>query len=183
VAVTGQAEARLATGDLDGAREALAQVEGTKMPQPERTFSRTWYGLAAAKIALASGNADDAAREAEGVIERLRANGTQILVAEALVVLAAARTAQGRAGEAEAALAEAIERADRLGERLVRWEALAKRADLLDARGASAEADELRASAWDAARAVADAIDDGELRQRFLERGDVAALGPSDAAG
>jgi hypothetical protein len=30
---------------------------------------------------------------------------------------------------------------------------------------------------------VADAIDDGELRQRFLERGDVAALGPSDAAG
>jgi class 3 adenylate cyclase/tetratricopeptide (TPR) repeat protein len=183
VAVTAQAEARLATGDLEGAREALAEVEGTKMPQPERTFARTWHGLASAKVALASGNADDAARKAEDVIQRLRGDRTQILVAEALVVLAAARTAQGRAGEAEAALAEAIERAERLGERLVRWEALAKRADLLDARGASAEADELRASAWDAARAVADAIDDGELRRRFLERGDVAALGPPDAAG
>jgi tetratricopeptide (TPR) repeat protein len=177
VAVTGQAEARLATGDLDGAREALAQVEGTRQPEPDRTFALTWSGLAAAKIALAGGEVDGAARAAETVLERLTSHGTQMLVADALVVLARVRRAQGRDEAADAALTEAIERAARLGERLPWWAALGLRAETLERRGDTAEAAGFRRRARDIVEEIAAGLPEDELRRTFLARDDVVALG------
>jgi tetratricopeptide (TPR) repeat protein len=175
VAITGQAEARLATGDLDGAREALAQIEGTKMPEPERTFALTWAGVAGTKVALSAGDADGAATVAEGLLDMLRGKVAETLVADGLVMLARARIAQERWEEAERALADAIEHAERLGERLALWEALALRSEALDRRGQTGEAAEARRRAREVVLEVAADIPD-ELRERFLARADVAAL-------
>ncbi|MGH2635257.1 MAG: adenylate/guanylate cyclase domain-containing protein [Actinomycetota bacterium] len=177
VAAIGEAEARIAIGDLAGARRALEQVRGPMLPEPDRTFALTYAGLARARVALAAGETQEAASAAEEVLRLLTANGAEILVAAALVVLARVRLAAGLVEETERLLKEAAERATRLGESLPRWEALALTADVLHRRGAEREAAEARRHARAIVDRVAAGIDDEDLRRSFLAREDVRALG------
>jgi ATP/maltotriose-dependent transcriptional regulator MalT len=179
VAALAQAEARLAIGDLEGAREALDRVDGSLLPEPDRTFALSFAGLAGARLALAREGAEEADLAAAEAVELLHARDVEIMVAEALVILARARLAAGRLEGAERALAEASERAARLGERLPLWEALAMRGDLLDRRGAGDEAVEARRRAREVVARVAAGIDDEDLRRSFLARPDVVGLGRS----
>jgi Flp pilus assembly protein TadD len=114
---------------------------------------------------------------AEDVLRLLTTNGVEIMVAEALVVLARARLAAGRPEEAERVLADAAERAERLGELLPHWEALALSGGILHRRGAAEEADEVRRRAREIVDQVASGIDDDGLRRSFLAREDVRSLG------
>ncbi len=177
VAAIGEAEARIAIGDLDGARRALAQVEGPMLPEPDRTFALTFAGLARARVAMAAGDAEEAASAAEDVLRLLSENGVEILVAEALVALARARLALALPDEAERVLADAAERASRLGEPLPLWEALALTAEILRRRGAENEAAESRRRAREIVDRVASGIDDEDLRRSFLAREEVRSLG------
>jgi tetratricopeptide (TPR) repeat protein len=177
IAAIGRAVARIVLGDLEGARRSLTQVEGPLLPEPERTFALTFAGLARARVALAAGEAEAASSEAEDVLRLLLANRVEILVAEALVVLARARLALGQPKDAEHVLADAAGRAERLGESLPLWEALALTAEALHRRGAEPEAAEARRRAQEVVDRVASGIDDGDLRRSFLAREDVIALG------
>jgi ATP/maltotriose-dependent transcriptional regulator MalT len=177
MAAVGQAEACLAVGDHDAARVALAQVEGSQLPEPDRTFALTFAGLARARVALAEGDPEDAAQATEEVLQVLTTNAVEILVADALVVLAQVRVAQGRLEEAANALADAIERADRLGETLSLWAALASKAQVLRRRGDERGAAEAERRARAIVETVASTIEDQDLRRSFLTRPDVVALG------
>ncbi len=94
----------------------------------------------------------------------------EIFVAEALVALASARTAEGAHDEAERILGEAVAEAGRLGERLPWWEALSLRARILDRRGAADYATECRRGARDLVDEIASGVAEEPLRRRFLER-------------
>ncbi|MCI0633625.1 MAG: AAA family ATPase [Actinobacteria bacterium] len=177
VAIVGQAEARLAIGDLEGARTELARLEDPRIPEPDRLFALVWAGLARARLALAAGEGEEAAGAVEQVLGLLRANEVEILVAPTEVALARARIAQGRFDEAERALAHATRRAERLGESLPLWEALALTAEVLDRRGAEGEAADARRRAREIVHRVAAGIPDEGLRRSFLAREDVVALG------
>lgn len=176
VAAIGRAEARIVLGDLEGARESLSQVEASLLPEPERTFALAFAGFARARLALASSDAEEAASAAEDVLQPLTANRVEILVAEALVMVARARLALGRPEEAERVLADAEDRAARLGELLPLWEARALNAEILNGRGAEREAAECRRKAREIMDRVASGIDDDDLRRSFLAREDVRAL-------
>jgi class 3 adenylate cyclase/tetratricopeptide (TPR) repeat protein len=177
MAAVAEAEVLVAMNDLAGARRALEGVEGPMLPEPDRTLALTYAGLAGARIALAAGDAEDAASAALDVRRLLTGNGAEALVAEALVALARARLAQERVDDAEVALREAVELAERLGERLPLWEGLGLSAGLLRRRGAVGEAAELRRRARAIVEEVAGGIEDPSLRRSFLARDDVAALG------
>jgi tetratricopeptide (TPR) repeat protein len=177
VAAVGEAAALVALGDPVGARRALEPVDGSKLPVSYRTFTLTSAGLVRSRAAMATEGYEDAEAAVEEVLQHLRGNGIEILVAGALVTLARIRLAQGRPKAAERALAEAAERAERLGERLALWEALALTAELLRARGDEDGAAEARRRARGIVDVVASEIADEALRRSFLERRDVAALG------
>jgi tetratricopeptide (TPR) repeat protein len=177
MAAVAEAEVLVAMHDVVGARRALERVEGPMLPEPDRTLALTYAGLARARIALAAGDAEDAASAALDVRRLLTDNGAEALVADALVVLGRARLAQERTDDAERALREAVERAERLGEGLPHWEALALTADLLDRRGAADEAAEARRRAREIVERVAAGIEDDDLRRSFLSREDVRYLG------
>jgi tetratricopeptide (TPR) repeat protein len=177
MAAVAEAEVRVAMEDLAGARRSLERVEGPMLPEPDRTLALTYAGLAQARVALAGGDAAEAATAALDVLRLLTDNGAEALVADALVVLARARLAQELPDEAERVLREAVERAERLGERLPHWEALALAAGLLDRAGAEREAAESRRRAREIVDRIAAGIDDEDLRRSFLAREDVIALG------
>jgi tetratricopeptide (TPR) repeat protein len=178
MAAVAEAEVLVAMHDVVGARRALERVEGPMLPEPDRTLALTYAGLARARVALAAGDAEDAANAVLDVRRLLTGHGAEALVADALVVLARARLEQERMDDVERALSEAVERAERLGERLPLWEGLALTADLLERRGAVDEAAEARRRARSIVAEVANGIEDEALRRSFLARDDVVALGP-----
>jgi class 3 adenylate cyclase/tetratricopeptide (TPR) repeat protein len=163
------AHALVAQGEHAAARDALVGLDA-RIPQPERTLVVVGAGLARARLALVAGDPAEAADAAGGALGYLRSIGARILVADALVALAAARIAEGRLEEAEEHLSEALEDAERLGERPARWEALALNARVRDERGAHEEAGEFRRRARGVVDEIAAAIDEEELRGRFLAR-------------
>ena len=176
VAAVGEAAALVALGDPVGARRALEPVDVSRLPVSFRTFTRTSAGLVRSRAALATGDHDDAAAAVEEVLEHLRGNGIEILVADALVMLARIRLAQGRVDEAEYALAQAEERAARTGELLALWQALALRAGIIEARGDEVGAAGARERARAIVERVASDIDDEHLRRSFLALPDVREL-------
>ena len=177
VAAVAQAEARIALGDPAGATAALGRIDGTQLPEPDRTFTLTFAALAQARIAIAAGRSSDAVRLVGDALARLRGNEVEILVAELLVVLGRAHLAMDDADAAGPVLADAAERAERLGERLSLWEALALTAEVHARRDDDAAASRARGEARSVVDAIATSLDDEDLRDRFLGRGDVLALG------
>jgi tetratricopeptide (TPR) repeat protein len=146
------------------------------LPEPDRTFLLVASRLARARVALRTGDPQEAATIAADVARHLRSNGVQISVAEALVALGGALIAAERFEDAEEELTDAIESADRLGERKTLWEALALSADLAARRGAEEDAADLRRRARCTVEAIAAGISNEDLRGRFLARDDVHAL-------
>jgi class 3 adenylate cyclase/ATP/maltotriose-dependent transcriptional regulator MalT len=158
------ARARIALGDLDGARAALEGGEG-RMPEPEVTIVSARAGMARSSLALASGDPEAAAADAEEVLARLHGRGIRIFVAEASLALARARIVAGDDRAAADALGVAAREADRLGERLVLAEALTLSADRAPS---PADAGDLRARVRAIVEDVAAGIDDEGLRARVL---------------
>ncbi|HET7236043.1 MAG TPA: adenylate/guanylate cyclase domain-containing protein [Actinomycetota bacterium] len=176
VAAVGEAAALVELGDHGGARRALDLVDVSQLPVSFRTFTLTSAGLVRSRAAMATEAYEDAAAAVDGVLQHLRGNGIEILVADALVTLARIRLAQGRVDEAEHALAQAEERAARLGELLALWQALALRAVIIEARGDKVGAAETRDRARAIVERVASGIDDENLRGSFLGLPEVRGL-------
>jgi tetratricopeptide (TPR) repeat protein len=175
VAAVARAEALLALGDLEGAREALAGFVSGKLPEIQRSFTAATAGLTRSRLELASGDPVAAIAAAEAVLERLRANGAGIFVAEALATLACARAAAGELDDAERLVAESLERSSRLGERLARWSALELFARLCDDRGDTGAATDARREIREIADDVVAGIDDDDiLRRGFAARAEAA---------
>jgi class 3 adenylate cyclase/tetratricopeptide (TPR) repeat protein len=176
IARVSEALALISLGRRDEAHAPLDEVDLMMLPEPDRTFLRVASSAARARLALLDGDVEEAEAVARSVIEELRTNEVEILVAGALVVLARALLAADRLDEADHELVHGIARAEELGERRVLWEALALSADLHTRRGALREAADLRSRA----RAIVDEIEAGlpepDLRRRFLARDDVRAL-------
>jgi class 3 adenylate cyclase/tetratricopeptide (TPR) repeat protein len=171
-----RADALIAAGDHAAALAALDDVDLMMLPEPDRTFLLVASRLARGRVALRTGDPQEAAAIAGDVARHLRSNGVQILVAEALVALGGALIAAERFEDAEEELTDAIGSADRLGERKTLWEALALSADLAARRGAEEDAAGLRRRARGIVEGIAAGISDEELRGRFLARDDVHAL-------
>jgi class 3 adenylate cyclase/tetratricopeptide (TPR) repeat protein len=176
IAHVARASALITAGDHGGALDALDEADPTKLPEPDRTFLLVASRLARARVALRTGDPEEAEAIAREVIRHLRSNGVQILVAEALVALGRALIASERLEEAERELTDALASADRLGERKTLWEALARSADLAIRRGAEEDAAGLRRRARGIIEEIAAGISDESLRGRFLARDDVRAL-------
>jgi tetratricopeptide (TPR) repeat protein len=170
IAAQARAEALLALGDLEGAREAMARLVPAKLPEIQRSFTVAAAGLTRSRLELASGDPVAATAAAEAVLERLRARGAEIFIAGALAELARARLATGALDEADRLADESLERSDRLGERLARWSALEILAEIRDRRedadGAASARREIRAIADD----VGGELDDDALRRGFEAR-------------
>src|SRR6185503_9433410 len=112
---------------------------------------------------------------AEAVLERLRANGAEIFLAEALAELARARLATGELDDAERLVAESLERSSRLGERLARWSALEVLAEIRDRRGdADGAADARRQIRRIADEVIGGIEDDDALRRGLAARAEAA---------
>jgi len=171
-----RADASIAGGDHVAALAALDEVDLLKLPEPDRMFLLVASRLARARVALRTGDPQEAAAIAGDVARHLRSNGVQVLVGEALVVLGRALLAAERFDDAERELTDAIGSADRLGERKTLWEALALSADLAARRGAEEAAAGLRRRARGIVEEIAAGISDEDLRGRFLARSDVRAL-------
>jgi class 3 adenylate cyclase len=174
VATVARAEASLALGDLAPAREALAGFVPAALPEIQRSFTVATAGLTRSRLELASDDPVAAAAAAEAVLERLRAIGAELFVADALAALARARTAAGDLDDAERLIGDSLDRSSRLGERLARWSALEVLAGIRDRSGdADAAADarrEIRAIADD----VVAGIGDEALRRGFEARAALA---------
>jgi tetratricopeptide (TPR) repeat protein len=166
VATVARSEALLALGDLVGAREALAGFDPAELPEIQRSFTVAAAGLTRSRLELATGDPVAATAAAEAVLERLRANGAEIFLAEALAELARARLAAGELDDAERLVGESLERSSRLGERLASWSALEVLAEIRDRRGDADGADGARRQI----RAIADDVG-GELGDDALRRG------------
>ncbi len=166
VATVARSEALLALGDLVGAREALAGFDPAELPEIQRSFTVAAAGLTRSRLELATGDPVAATAAAEAVLERLRANGAEIFLAEALAELARARLAAGELDDAERLVGESLERSSRLGERLASWSALEVLAEICDRRGDADGADGARRQI----RAIADDVG-GELGDDALRRG------------
>jgi ATP/maltotriose-dependent transcriptional regulator MalT len=177
VAPVARAEALLALGDLEGAREALAGFVSAKLPEIQRSFTVAAAGLTRSRLELAAGAPAAAAGVAESLLERLRTIGAEIFVAEALATLARARVAAGELGDAERLVGESLERSSRLGERLARWSALEVLAEIRDRRGDAVGAADARREIRTIADEVTRDIDDDALRRGFAAR--AAAAGGS----
>jgi class 3 adenylate cyclase/tetratricopeptide (TPR) repeat protein len=171
-----RADALITAGDHAAALAALDEVDPMMLPEPDRTFLLVASRLARARVAIRTGDPQEAAAIAGDVARHLRSNGVQILVAEALVSLGGAHVAAERFEDAERELTDAIESADRLGERKTLWKALALSADLAARRGAEEDAAALRRRARGIVEEIAAGILDEDLRGRFLTRDDVRAL-------
>ena len=170
VATVARAEALLALGDLEGAREALAGFVSAKLPEIQRSFTVAAAGLTRSRLELAAGAPAAAAGAAEPLLERLRATGAEIFVAEALATLARARVAAGDLDDAERLVGESLERSSRLGERLARWSALEVLAEIHDRRGDADGAADARREIRAIADEVTRDIDDDALRRGFAAR-------------
>jgi tetratricopeptide (TPR) repeat protein len=177
IALVSQAVALTALGRYDEAHAPLGSVDLTKLPEPDRTFLMAAAGLAGARLALLEGDVAAAETAARSVVEALRTTGVRILLAGALVELARALAAAGRSEEAEREAREAVLQAERLGERIALWEALAVAAELEERRGAVHEATASRSRARAIVDDIAAELPEEDLRDRFLARDDVRALG------
>ena len=170
IAAQARAEALLALGDLEAAREALAELVPAKVPEIQRSFTVAAAGLTRSRLELASGDPVAATAAAEAVLERLRANGAEIFLAEALAELARARLAAGELDDAERLVGESLERSSRLGERLARWSTLEVLAEIRDRRGDADGADGARREIRTIADDVGGELDDDALRRGFESR-------------
>jgi class 3 adenylate cyclase/tetratricopeptide (TPR) repeat protein len=171
-----RADALISAGDHSAALAALDEVDLMMLPEPDRTFLLVASRLARSRVALRTGDPQEAEAIAGDVVQHLRSNGVQILVAEALVSQSKALIAAERFEDAERELADAIGSADRLGERKALWEALALSAEVSARRGAEKDAAGLRRRARGIVDEIAARISDEDLRGRFLARDDVDAL-------
>ncbi|HYY07212.1 MAG TPA: adenylate/guanylate cyclase domain-containing protein [Actinomycetota bacterium] len=170
-----RAEAFLALGKRDDARDALDQVDVEMFPEPERTLLLASTSIARSRLALADGDPDGAAEIARTLLRELGRIGVRHPVTEARVALATALIASARNDDAELELDETIEGAEQLGERTALWEALALAAGLRERRGAEAEAAELRRRSLAIVDGIAAGLPD-DLTSSFLAREDVIAL-------
>ena len=165
-----RAEALIALGDLEGAREALAEFVSAKLPEIQRSFTVAAAGLTRSRLELAAGAPVAAAEAAERLLERLRATGAEIFVAEALATLARARVAAGELDDAERLIGESLERSSRLGERLARWSALEVLAEIRDRRGDAVGAADARREIRAIVDEVTRDIDDSRAVERAQAR-------------
>jgi class 3 adenylate cyclase/tetratricopeptide (TPR) repeat protein len=170
-----RAEAFLALGDRDRARDAIDQVDLAMFPDPERTLLLASSSIVRSRLAVAHGDPEVAAEVARALVDELARIGVRHPVTEAQIALATALIASGRSDEAERELDQAIDRAERLGERTALWEALALTADLRARKGADREAVELRRRSLAIVEELAAGLDD-ELASSFLARDDVRGL-------
>ena len=100
IARVSEALALISLGRGDEARAPLDEVDLMMLPEPDRTFLRVASSAARARLALLDGDVEEAEAVARSVIEELRTNEVEILVAGALVVLARALLAADRLDDA-----------------------------------------------------------------------------------
>ena len=167
VATVARAEALLALGDAEAAREALAGFVSATLPEIQRSFTVATAGLTRSRLEIASGDPSAAIAAAEAVLERLRAHGAEIFLAQALAELARARLAAGELDDAARLVGESLERSSRLGERLARWSALEVLAEIRDRRGDADGGADTRRDIRMIADDVGGDLDDDALRRGF----------------
>jgi ATP/maltotriose-dependent transcriptional regulator MalT len=105
---------------------------------------------------------------ADSVIEWLHRHELRQFLPAALLLKARASIASGRPDDAEPLLRDARSRAEDMDYRRLLWEIDAELAGIAAARGDEAAAAELRAEASSIVSAIAETIDDDELRSSFL---------------
>jgi DNA-binding SARP family transcriptional activator/tetratricopeptide (TPR) repeat protein len=168
------ADARWRAGDeeqalraTDGAEEVL---RGVTAPPGVRFLHGAHAYLAVGRVRLAAGDPEGAERATLDVVDAATDVGWVEPAAEGALLLGRARAATGDAEGARAKLEAAQRRADAAGLPAIAWRARAARAALARRAGRREEADEHIASARLIVAALAERIDDPDLRAGY-ERG------------
>lgn len=160
-------------GDLEAAKRAVAEIIVAGETRGRR---HPWF--AAAEIALAEGNAEEALAIVDRLVEESSDPGGALSwMPELARVRGEALGALGRFDEALDAFGEAREGATDRGHLPFLWKACLSRAALYRRMGQRDEAEADLIAAHEAVTAYADGIGDADLRARFLER--AAARMPS----
>lgn len=164
-----------ALGDLDAAEAQLAPIQ-RDLAESDDPWMRWRYTLhlhdQLARIALARGDAEEAARLGELELAGARTTQSFKLQARALELCGRAQLVQDDRERAERSLAEAVEVARRIEHPPVVWRAESLLAELAARRGESAEAERRRAAVRALVAHTAGAIPEPELRREFLGLGE-----------
>jgi class 3 adenylate cyclase/tetratricopeptide (TPR) repeat protein len=179
-----QVSARIDLAVLDLLEGELGRVE-TALPQLFAAAEGTkgWHqwlwtmrlGELRARLALAAGRADEAAKMAEEAIGLALGPGRVKYVCLSRLVLARALLELGRPADAEQAFRQAAALAEQLGHAPSLWPALAGLSESLAALGREDEAQESRTSAHATALDFAATLGE-ERRPRLLSMPDVASI-------
>lgn len=136
----------------------------------------TWFPLAHAEWLLAQQRYPEAQQAGEAILERLRAYGIWNARLPTMRLLARLPAAQGLWDAAAAELRKTLAAAEQIGAQWSGWQILAELSLVEQARGQMAEAQALRAQAHQQVNAMAQRIDDRDLRAAWLGTAQVRQL-------
>ena len=168
-----KSELHLLAGELDEAEAAIGETPVDLAPEPLQSAASFRVELLRGQIALARGEQIRAAEIADRILDRLRQRELRLFASEALLLKGMSLASAGKADEAERVLGEARSEAERREHRRVLWEILRELSEILDAQGNAEAARELRAEARRLVEAIAESLEEKELRSSFLDRPDV----------
>jgi hypothetical protein len=136
----------------------------------------TWFPLAHAEWLLTQRMYADAQKTGEAIMERLRAYGIWNGRLSTMRFLARLQAAQRQWDAAAAALRETLAAADSIGAQWNSWQIMAELSLVEQERGQRAEAQALRAQAHRRVSAMAQRIDDPDVRAAWLGTAQVGQL-------
>jgi tetratricopeptide (TPR) repeat protein len=173
-AVVGLAADAVGLGEAGAAREHQAAAKALVEEHAHWWRQRVRLGWLEAEIGLLTGEPEAAAEVAHEAVELAERSGAPRHVAKGLLFLGVAQVESAREDDAAATLRRAALLAESLGTLPLLWPARAVLGALVAERDPG-ESERCLASARRAVQTIGDDLPD-ELRDAWLERGDVAAL-------
>ncbi|HET7929048.1 MAG TPA: tetratricopeptide repeat protein, partial [Actinomycetota bacterium] len=176
MAIASKAEILFIAGVPEQAELALSQAELSRLPGPVRGAASAHVDILRGRLALARGDYAEAVEIADAVIAWLHGHELRQFLPAALLLKSRALIASERPEQADPLLREARSRAEDMGFRRLLWEIDWELSRLAAGRGDANEAAALRAEAASIVSAIAETIDDAELRASFRALPDVRAV-------
>ena len=166
----------LATGQTAAAEAIFESHPDGFATAASNPLFNTWFPLAYAEWLLTQRRYAEAQKTAEAIMERLRTYGIWNGRLSTMRFLARLPAAQGQWDTAAVALRETLADAERIGAQWNGWQIMAELSLVEQERGQTAEAQALRAQAHQRVSAMAQRIDDSDLRASWLGTAQVRQL-------
>lgn len=172
------------SGDLDGAREVLREIEGRRQSRSDQilSFLDFMLSLSLPEMALAEGRWEEALRASEASADTIGEQGIELVRPDFFMFSGMALLQGGDHEGAQEKLAQARRLMEGKGSKRNLWRVLSTLSRIAEERGDEGRARELRAQARDVIDHIASHAPTSELRDAFLRRSAVQeALGSQGA--